>query len=165
MVLPGLASLAVREGDPERGVRLAAGAASLENSAGIWAFPPIRRRHERWLTEGSDALDDVTERDAWAEGSAMALDEVIEDALAAPRLPRVLPRAATMKVRLSAREREVLDLVAAGLSNRDIGERLVVTTHTAKYHVTSLLNKLGVNNRAEAVARAAGLGLIAVAGE
>ena len=119
---------------------------------------------ELWQ-EGSEALDDATERDAWAEGSAMALDEVIEDALAAPRLPRVLPREATMKVRLSAREREVLDLVAAGLSNRDIGERLVVTTHTAKYHVTSLLNKLGVNTRAEAVARAAGLGLIAMAGE
>jgi predicted ATPase/DNA-binding CsgD family transcriptional regulator/DNA-binding XRE family transcriptional regulator len=165
MVLPGLASLAVREGDAERGVRLAAGAASLENSAGIWAFPPIRRRHERWLQEGSEALDDATERDAWAEGSAMALDEVIEDALAVPRLPRALPHEPAMKIRLSAREREVLDLVAAGLSNRDIGERLVITTHTAKYHVTSLLNKLGVNTRAEAVARAAGIGLIGVAPE
>jgi ATP/maltotriose-dependent transcriptional regulator MalT len=165
MVLPGLAGLAVQEGDPERGVRLAAGAAALETSAGIWAFPPIRRRHERWLEEASRALDDATERDARAEGSAMALDDVIDDALAAPRLPRVLPRRAAPRVRLSEREREVLDLVAAGYSNRDIGERLVVTSHTAKYHVTSLLNKLGVNTRAEAVARAAGLGLIEVAGE
>lgn len=160
MALPGLAALATKEGDPERAVRLTAGAAALETSAGIWAFPPIRARHERWLNEASSSLDDATERDAWAEGSAMALDEVIDDALAAPRLPRVLPREASVRVRLSTREREVLDLVAAGYSNRDIGERLVVTTHTAKYHVTSLLNKLGANNRAEAVARAAGLGLI-----
>jgi predicted ATPase/DNA-binding CsgD family transcriptional regulator/transcriptional regulator with XRE-family HTH domain len=162
MALPGLAALATLEGDPARAVRLTAGATALETSAGIWAFPPIRARHERWLTDARAALDEATERDAWAEGTAMTLDEVIEDALAVPRLPRSLPRAGSVRVRLSEREREVLDLVAAGYSNPQIAERLVVTSHTAKYHVTSLLNKLGANNRAEAVARAAGLGLIEV---
>jgi ATP/maltotriose-dependent transcriptional regulator MalT len=165
MALPGLAALATLEGDPARAVRLTAGATALETSAGIWAFPPIRARHERWLIDARAALDEATERDAWAEGTAMTLDEVIEDALAVPRLPRSLPRAGSVRVRLSEREREVLDLVAAGYSNPQIAERLVVTSHTAKYHVTSLLNKLGANNRAEAVARAAGLGLIEVPGK
>jgi non-specific serine/threonine protein kinase len=165
MALPGLAALATLEGDPARAVRLTAGAATLETSAGIWAFPPIRARHERWLQDARASLDEASERDAWAEGSGMTLDEVIEDALAVPRLPRKLPRELSMHVRLSEREREVLGLVASGYSNRDIAERLVVTPHTAKYHVTSLLNKLGANNRAEAVGRAAGLGLIDVAAE
>ena len=63
--------------------------------------------------------------------------------------------------RLSPREREVLDLLARGASNRQIAEALFVTEHTAKYHVKSLFNKLGAANRAEAVSRAIALGLLA----
>jgi DNA-binding NarL/FixJ family response regulator len=61
---------------------------------------------------------------------------------------------------LSAREREVLELVASGLSNRAIGEALGVTEHTVKFHVRSLLDKLGADTRADAVARAARRGLL-----
>jgi DNA-binding CsgD family transcriptional regulator len=63
--------------------------------------------------------------------------------------------------RLSPREREVLALVARGRSNREIAKALIVTEHTAKYHVAQLLNKLGAGNRAEAVTRAVAAGLIA----
>jgi ATP/maltotriose-dependent transcriptional regulator MalT len=61
---------------------------------------------------------------------------------------------------LSEREEEVLGLVAQGFSNRQIAESLIVTEHTAKYHVASLLNKLGAASRAEAVTRAVALGLL-----
>jgi len=61
---------------------------------------------------------------------------------------------------LSAREREVLELVASGLSNRAIGETLGVSEHTVKFHVRSLLDKLGADTRADAVARAARRGLL-----
>jgi LuxR family maltose regulon positive regulatory protein len=61
---------------------------------------------------------------------------------------------------LSAREREVLQLIAQGRSNREIAEVLFVTEHTVKYHVTSLFTRLDVTSRAEAVARAAALGLL-----
>ena len=56
---------------------------------------------------------------------------------------------------LSARERGVLRLVAAGLSNRQIGETLSITERTVKFHVTAIFNKLGAENRAQAVALAA----------
>ncbi len=61
---------------------------------------------------------------------------------------------------LTQREREVLELVANGLSNRAIGEALGVSEHTVKFHVRSLLDKLGADTRADAVAKAARRGLL-----
>ena len=60
---------------------------------------------------------------------------------------------------LTPREQEVLALLAAGRTNREIADTLVVTERTAKFHVSSILGKLGAGNRTEAVsiARARGL--------
>lgn len=61
---------------------------------------------------------------------------------------------------LTAREREVLALLARGLSNRDIGARLYISETTAKFHVGNILRKLGVSRRAEAVYEASKMGVI-----
>lgn len=61
---------------------------------------------------------------------------------------------------LTSREREVLRLLARGLSNRDIGEKLYISETTAKFHVGNILRKLGVSRRAEAVYEATKVGLI-----
>jgi DNA-binding CsgD family transcriptional regulator len=61
---------------------------------------------------------------------------------------------------LSAREIEVLRLVAAGRSNGEIADRLFITRKTAGVHVTHILDKLGVSNRVEAAMAAARLGLV-----
>ncbi|HVA89368.1 MAG TPA: response regulator transcription factor [Chloroflexota bacterium] len=53
---------------------------------------------------------------------------------------------------LTAREMEVLDLVAARLSNTEIAERLVITVHTVKNHMKSILSKLHLHNRHQAAA-------------
>jgi len=156
MALPGLAGLAKLEGDPVRALRLAGAASALEENAGIWAFPPIRERHERWLAEARDMLDESKAAAAWRAGYAMSIDEAIDDAL---ELVAIHPGRSGEDL-LSARETEVLNLIAAGMTNRQIGETIFVTEHTAKYHVTSLFNKLGVSSRAEAVARGIALGLL-----
>ncbi len=53
--------------------------------------------------------------------------------------------------RLTGRELAVLRLVAQGFGNKEIAARLAITTHTVKYHVASVLAKLGVQSRTEAV--------------
>ena len=53
---------------------------------------------------------------------------------------------------LSSREVEVLDLIAVGMTNADIADRLNVTVHTVKFRLASVYRKLGVANRAQAVA-------------
>jgi LuxR family maltose regulon positive regulatory protein len=62
---------------------------------------------------------------------------------------------------LTAREIEILELLAAGASNQAIAARLVISLHTVKRHVTHIHQKLGVASRLEAVARARALGLVA----
>jgi DNA-binding NarL/FixJ family response regulator len=61
---------------------------------------------------------------------------------------------------LSARERAVLRLVADGLPSKQIARRLSITERTVKFHIGSILNKLGAENRAQAVAKAAERGLL-----
>jgi DNA-binding CsgD family transcriptional regulator/tetratricopeptide (TPR) repeat protein len=71
------------------------------------------------------------------------------------------PRASTRRnpARLTAREMEVLRLVATGLRNADIAERLFLSAKTVDHHVSSILGKLGVRTRSEAGSAAARLGL------
>jgi len=63
-------------------------------------------------------------------------------------------------VALTARELEVLALLAEGASNKQIARRLGISTHTAKYHVASLLEKLDAVSRTDAVAHAARIGVL-----
>jgi LuxR family maltose regulon positive regulatory protein len=61
---------------------------------------------------------------------------------------------------LSKRELEVLDLLAEGLTNAEIAQRLVVSVPTVKSHTRSIYGKLGVHSRKEAVAQARDLGIL-----
>jgi DNA-binding CsgD family transcriptional regulator len=68
--------------------------------------------------------------------------------------------AGDMEVALTARELEVLALLAEGASNKLIARRLGISAHTAKYHVASLLEKLDAVSRTDAVAHAARIGVL-----
>jgi len=61
---------------------------------------------------------------------------------------------------LTRREREVLQMLAAGLANKEIAARLVISDHTVKFHVASILGKLGASTRTEAVSAGIRRGLV-----
>jgi DNA-binding NarL/FixJ family response regulator len=83
---------------------------------------------------------------------------VEQDGAAEPS-PAEPPSTDADRLGLTAREREVLALVAAGRTNRQIGEELFISEKTAGVHVSNILGKLGVAGRGEAAAVAHQLGL------
>lgn len=66
----------------------------------------------------------------------------------------------THEEELTEREQEVLELLARGLANKEIANRLVISERTVKFHVSAILGKLGAGNRTEAVRMAAQRGLV-----
>jgi two-component system response regulator DesR len=61
---------------------------------------------------------------------------------------------------LSERERQVLEMIASGATNREIAERLLLSPHTVKDHTSALYRKIGARNRAQAILRAQRLGIL-----
>jgi len=100
-------------------------------------------------------LYEAQARDVMPEHVEALLAAFGED-FAAPAPPQaILPEP------LTEREQEILELIAAGLTNREIGEQLVISAETVKKHAGSIYGKLGVHSRTEAAARARELGLLA----
>jgi two-component system nitrate/nitrite response regulator NarL len=105
-------------------------------------------------------------RDAEAETLLMALRAaasglvILDRALAAGDLFRREEGGERLIEELTPREVEVLQLLADGLTNKGIGQQLGISDHTVKFHVNSILGKLGAQSRTEAVVRATRLGLI-----
>jgi DNA-binding NarL/FixJ family response regulator len=93
-----------------------------------------------------------------AEGGSLFAPAVTGRLIA--RFAERRPRGTVELPGLTAREREVLRLVARGLSNAEIAEHLVISEHTTKTHVASLLQKLGLRSRVQAVVVAYESGLV-----
>jgi pimeloyl-ACP methyl ester carboxylesterase/DNA-binding CsgD family transcriptional regulator len=93
----------------------------------------------------------------WA-GDSSSVARALRSVLAPEAPPR--PDGDTPTVPLSAREREVLALIASGLSDQEIAEQLVLSQHTVHRHVANIRHKLGRSTRTAAVAEAARLGLL-----
>ncbi|KAA0020010.1 response regulator transcription factor [Antrihabitans cavernicola] len=91
---------------------------------------------------------------------AVSAGESAFDARSAAAVVRSMNGRSTPRERLTDRELEVLRLLAAGMSNSSIGERLFISATTAKFHVSNILRKLEVSRRAEAVYAASKRGLI-----
>jgi len=128
----------------------------------------VARSRYRWsealLGAGEREAAEVEAAEALSEAEGMGARPLAEAVRALARRARMdLPglRRATAST-LTEREEEVLGLVAQGLSNRQIGERLFISTKTVSVHVSNLLAKLGASGRAEAVSLAHQRGLLEV---
>jgi DNA-binding CsgD family transcriptional regulator len=139
-------------------------AGDARGAAASWAARGCIYESARALSESDD---EALLRDALAELERLGgqpLARVVRQALrtlgaSVPRGPRASTR--ENPAELTAREVEVLGLVAEGLRNAEIAERLVLSQRTVDHHVSAILRKLGARTRGEATAEAARLGLLA----
>ena len=117
--------------------------------------PSARRQRLRQLLPGD--VEVMAEAATLADARAFELEV---DAYILAALERAREDAPVE--RMTARELEVLELLADGLANKAIAARLGVSDETVKFHLSSILGKLGVANRTEAVRRAIRMGLVAI---
>jgi two-component system response regulator DesR len=116
------------------------------------------------LISGAGRMSAAAARAAGASGF-VSKDWDADDVVAAVRrvgmgMTMFEPKAQQPEPLLSEREREVLELIAAGSTNREIAQRLYLSPHTVKEHTSAVYRKLHARNRAEAVQRAQRVGLL-----
>jgi DNA-binding CsgD family transcriptional regulator len=134
-----------------------------------WLATARVREAEAAAAAGATARAAETLREAHQLAAGLAAEPLMTDIEAVSRRTRlsveapvvtVLEKASTDQLGLTPREAEVLSLVAAGRTNRQIGEALFVSEKTASVHVSNILRKLGVSSRVDAAAVAQRLGVI-----
>jgi non-specific serine/threonine protein kinase len=138
-------------------VRLAGAADRLarEYSLATWSFRAQQLADAR--KRANDRLGTGRGEAAWKEGHAMTTAEALDYALGGDR--PLEPEGVTEQGPLSRREREVVTMVAAGMTNREIAQRLFIAERTAEGHVERIRNKLGVRSRTEVATWAVAHGL------
>jgi non-specific serine/threonine protein kinase len=150
--LAGIAGTAAALGQPKRAATLFGAVDAFCAANGVSLSPSDRAANERDLTAVRARLGEAAFAATWESGRAMPLEHVIAVALDAD--PDTLPAAPAVPgaaaVGLTAREAEVLRLLAQGLTDRDIAAALFLSPRTIGGHVTNLLAKLHLESRTAA---------------
>jgi non-specific serine/threonine protein kinase len=160
LCLNGLGGVAAAERQPGRAARLWGAAEALREALGAMLEPLEKRLLERDIARGRALASRPAFEAAWATGRAMPMEEAIQYVLGSAE-PEPVESSAEDLVLLTAREREVVALVAQGLTNPQIARRLVIAESTAERHVSNILGKLALSRRAQLAAWAARHGLAA----
>jgi predicted ATPase/DNA-binding CsgD family transcriptional regulator/transcriptional regulator with XRE-family HTH domain len=160
--LAGLGALRAAQGQPRRAAVLFGAIAALRAAFGTPMWPTERIEHERHRTKVRTALGAGVWQAALAEGQGMPLEHAIAYALERAETDRpAQPQDARMAGDgLTAREREVVVLIAQGKSNREIAAALVVTERTVETHIRNIRSKLDVTSRAQLAVWAVDHGLL-----
>jgi predicted ATPase/DNA-binding CsgD family transcriptional regulator/DNA-binding XRE family transcriptional regulator/Tfp pilus assembly protein PilF len=123
-------------------------------------YPPLlfemsaaeRAEHDQAEAAARTVLGEAAFASAWAEGNAMTREQAIAYALKLPfGPPKPLEKGLKPLQALTKREREVVTLIARGLSNGEIADELVLSKRTVEHHMSNILSKLGFANRAQIV--------------
>jgi predicted ATPase/DNA-binding CsgD family transcriptional regulator/transcriptional regulator with XRE-family HTH domain/Tfp pilus assembly protein PilF len=167
--LEGLAAVAVAQRQPRHGAWLLGCAERLRETIGVPVSPADRADYDRQVEALRAQLGPAAFRTAWDNGRAMTPEQVIaahDQTLPSSQSAAAVPLASDPAPEgdpapdLTAREVEVLRLLAGGLTNAEIAERLVVSTHTVNAHLRSIFSKLGVTKRTAAARYAIDHGLV-----
>ncbi len=156
ILLDDFSALAVAEGNLERAARLSGAAAALQRSSGTDLASFLARLYSHPRPEDAQLAEERLAK-AWMEGHALSVEEAVAFALsaaidtAAGAADAVTVRSGwpVGRGRLTPREGEVLELLAAGRSDGEIAEALFITKKTASTHVANIKDKLGADSRVE----------------
>jgi DNA-binding NarL/FixJ family response regulator len=132
---------------PARAATIFGAAERLREHLGAAKPPQWRSMLEPLVGEVRAALGEAAFMEAWAAGRALTPDE----AVVVFERPAAAAAARAAGIALTTRERDVLQWVAAGLSDAQVAEKLVISVRTVNAHLQSIYNKLGVNSRTAAV--------------
>ncbi len=165
--LMGVAGLFGATGEDERAARLLAASDAIRTRIGIPARPVDRRIVEGMIAAIQSSIGEEAFSAAQATGAALSLEDAAAEVqsvasitLPAPAVRPAEPTASAASLRgLTSREIAVLQLVATGMSDREIGDALFISRRTVSKHVASILAKLDVATRAAASSEAVRLGL------
>ena len=127
----------------------------------ILVGPPSTRERLRWDLE-TRSIEVVGEFETMAEARRSGLDTDIIVTPPEASAARTDDAAGIFEEALTQRELQVLDLLAEGLPNKSIAERLGISDQTVKFHLASIMGKLGASNRVETVRRAVRRGLLSL---
>jgi len=160
--LTGIAGVARAWGQSRAAVLLFAAAAAVREREGIaMRLPGDVAAVERHVGELREALGDKEFAAAWDEGQVLTVPGALAVAATVAPLPSIPSAAPSVDpFLLTRREREVLRLLAAGQTDRDIAEALFIGPRTVSWHVSAILGKLGVTTRREAANKAQADGLL-----
>lgn len=145
-----IAELAAELEAPEEAVRLFGAAQAARVQIGYVRFPVDRPGYESSLAKSREALGEAFDG-VWAEGLALSLDEAVDYA-SRGRGTRKRPTVGWSA--LTPAELKVAGLVADGLKNKEIAERLFVSPYTVESHLKNIFAKLGFSSRAELASEA-----------
>jgi non-specific serine/threonine protein kinase len=151
--LDALAWIAFDEGRPERAATLLGAVERLAQLMGAPAggVPDLSAYHEQYTQRTRTALGERAYQVAAARGGRMSLEEAVAYALDEPARPAA-PKPGAEPTPLTRREQQVAELIARGLSNKEIAAGLVISRRTAESHVEHILTKLGCTSRAQVAA-------------
>jgi DNA-binding CsgD family transcriptional regulator/tetratricopeptide (TPR) repeat protein len=156
-ILTGLGRLAAKKGRPEDAIRLFAATEAVQKRVGLTLAPALRAKNERALAAARVEVGEEAFDAAWATGGNLPLGQAVAEAhtvaAEAGQAPQAEPdsRASAALSGLSPRELEVLRLVAEGLTNAQVAERLFLSPRTVNAHLNSIYHKLEVRSRSAAV--------------
>jgi len=158
----GLGGVAASLGWPVRAARLWGAAEGISETYGVHLLSAGRSLidYEGRLAAARTRLDEAAWTAAWAEGRDMDLEQISEYARQEEASPEPTAASRTYPAGLSLREAEVLSLVAAGLTNAQIAQKLFLSSRTVDWHLGSIYRKLGLHSRAEATRFALEHGLL-----
>jgi non-specific serine/threonine protein kinase len=153
-IVDALGIIAVAQKDLLRACRLFGSAEAVRSRTGAsaWVRPTYLEYHDRAVADVRQGLDERTFARTWREGQALSFDQAVGYAMSdGEHVPAVAVGERTRGPAhpLTAREQEVAVLIARGLTNRQIGERLVISERTAERHVENILDKLGLASRTQ----------------